>query len=105
MFDVRCSTFVSFFSLIRLAVFLAGGRAFVKLHWRFQVSVFRCQDIRLNFQPQDTLHETAVYIAVGRATVPAKMVGTLADPTLLNRRLNSVFFSYLPVILAKAGIQ
>ncbi|CAB1077374.1 hypothetical protein D1AOALGA4SA_5163 [Olavius algarvensis Delta 1 endosymbiont] len=37
--------------------------------------------------------------------MPAKMVGTLADPTLLNRRLNSVFFSYLPVILAKAGIQ
>jgi len=26
MLDVRCSTFISFFSLIRLAVFLAEGR-------------------------------------------------------------------------------
>ncbi|CAB1082026.1 hypothetical protein D1AOALGA4SA_9664 [Olavius algarvensis Delta 1 endosymbiont] len=31
MLDVRCSTFISFFSLIRPAVLLAGGRALMKL--------------------------------------------------------------------------
>ncbi|CAB1084930.1 hypothetical protein D1AOALGA4SA_12431 [Olavius algarvensis Delta 1 endosymbiont] len=31
MLDVRCSTFISFFSLIRLAVFLARGSALMKL--------------------------------------------------------------------------
>ncbi|CAB1075419.1 hypothetical protein D1AOALGA4SA_3239 [Olavius algarvensis Delta 1 endosymbiont] len=44
MLDVRCSTFISFFSLIRLAVFLARGRARVKLHLK-RTAEFRTRNI------------------------------------------------------------